>query len=190
MTDKGIIKKARQLLKSKGIDNARKIAETAYSIKNYLVDMVMNRHITELDFYKITSVLSPQSRSPLWEKYFIKKHNCTKVNLQDNRGDFIWNGIHYEFKSSGYSQTDGMNIVQIRLWQDCDYIIQYISNRGAMTFILTHDQMVEETKMIRASIAHGAQATSKINTYNELRITVKFDSEDWERWLNKYKVEL
>ena len=109
------------------------LRNAAYEIRQYLIDLALSGSITESDFYQITSLLSPQSRSPLWEKYFISKYDCAKVNKNEKRGDVHKSGRFYEFKASGFNQDDGLHIVQIRLWHDCDYIIQSISSAGAIS---------------------------------------------------------
>ena len=85
------------------IDESRKVKNCAFSIRKKLIDLTLREEISEQDFYRISSVLSSQSRSPLWEKYFIKKHDCEKVSKDEDRGDFKKNGTYYEYKSSGYN---------------------------------------------------------------------------------------
>ena len=131
-------------------------------------------------------MLTPQSRSPLWENYFIKKHDCERVNKNEDRGDFKKNGRYYEYKSSGYNQTNSVNIVQIRPWQDCDYIIQSISDDRATTFVLTHAEMMLETEKLKATSAHGTKTALADNVTKELRMTLKRYSVDWDRWINHY----
>ena len=70
------------------IENSRKVLSSAVSIKDKLIDLTFDQIISEREFYKISSVLSPQSRSPMWEKYFIAKHDCEKVKKSEERGDF------------------------------------------------------------------------------------------------------
>ena len=155
---------------------------------NELIDLTLREEISEQDFYKISSVLTPQSRSPLWQNYFIKKHDCERVSKDENRGDFKKNGRYYEYKCSGYNQNNSVNMVQIRPWQDCDYIIQSISNDEATTFVLTHADMMLEMKELKASRAHGTRAL--VNNENiEYRMTLKRDSADWNRWINNYHKE-
>ena len=169
------------------VDESKKVKNCAFSIRQKLIDLTLEQEISEQDFYKISSVLSPQSRSPLWEKYFIKKHDCEKVNKNEDRGDFKKNGTYYEYKCSGYNQDDkSVNIVQIRPWQECDYIIQRISDDAAITFVLTHTEMMSEVEKIKASSAHGTPKALKDNKNKELRMTVKIGSEHWNRWINKY----
>ena len=170
------------------IDESRKVKNSAVSIKDKLIDLTFRQEISEQDFYKISSVLTPQLRSPLWQNYFIKKHDCEKVNKDVDRGDFKKNGRYYEYKSSGYNQNNAVNIVQIRPWQDCDYIIQSISDDGATTFVLTHTEMKLEMEKLKASRAHGTQAL--VNNENiEYRMTLKRDSAHWNRWINNYHKE-
>ena len=170
------------------IDESRKVKDRTESIKDKLIDLTLGKVITEQEFYRISSVLLSQSRSPLWENYFIKKHDCERVNKSEDRGDFKKNGRYYEYKSSGYNQNNSVNMIQIRLWQDCDYIIQWISDDGATTFVLTHAEMMLEMEKLKASRAHGTRAL--VNNENiEYRMTVKRNSADWDRWINDYHKE-
>lgn len=168
------------------IEIERRVVDYAYQIRNDLINLTLENEIGERDFYKISSVLSPQSRSPIWQNYFIRKYECTKIPAQENKGDFRKNDKYYEYKASGYNRDNAIHVVQIRLWQSCDYIIQYISDEGAVTFLLTHENMQEETDKLNASSAHGTQTVSQVNIYNELRMTIKLHSSGWERWIQKY----
>ena len=170
------------------IDQSRRLKDSVENIKDELIDLTSKQEISEQDFYKISSVLTPQSRSPLWQNYFIKKHDCEKVSKNEDRGDFKKNDRYYEYKSSGYNQNNSVNILQIRPWQDCDYIIQSISDDGATTFVLTHAEMILEMERLKASRAHGTQAL--VNNENiEYRMTLKRDSAGWDRWINNYRKE-
>ncbi len=169
------------------IDNSRKVITAVYEIKSYLVDSVLNKKINEQQFYKITSMLTPQSRSSMWEKYFRIKNGYKNVKPSENKGDLEKDGIFYEYKSSGYNQDGATHIVQIRLWQKCNYIIQSISDDSVLTFVLSHEEMVAETNLLKASIAHGTKQVSEVNKHNELRMTLVPDSKDWDRWIKKYK---
>ena len=172
------------------IDSSRIVMNSVASIRHQLIDLTIEEQvISEQDFYKISSVLSTQSRSPLWENYFIKKHDCERVRKNENRGDLKKNGRYYEYKSSGYNQNNSVNILQIRPWQDCDYIIQSISDDGATTFVLRHTEMELEIKKLKAASAHGTKKSLEFNKNKELRMTLKRDSADWDRWINDYRKE-
>ena len=171
------------------IDESRKVKMSVESIKDELIDLTLQKVITEQDFYKISSVLSTQSRSPLWENYFIKKHDCERVNKNEDRGDFKKNGMYYEYKSSGYNLANSVHLLQIRPWQDCDYIIQSISDDGATTFVLTHAEMMLEMERLKASPAHGTKEVVSNNKKIEYMMIVERGSADWDRWINNYRKE-
>ena len=86
------------------------------------------------------------------------------------------------------TKTKGLHIVQIRLWHDCRYIIQSISKEGAITFVLTHEEMEQETLLLQAQSAHGTRNITAENKFNELRMTVKKDTEHWDRWVKHYMI--
>ena len=168
------------------IDESRKVKMSVESIKDKLIDLTLGKVITEQEFYRISSVLLSQSRSPLWESYFMKKHGCERVDKNEDRGDLKKNGRYYEYKSSGYNQNNSVNMIQIRLWQDCDYIIQWISDDEAITFVLTRTEMELEIKKLKAASAHGTKKSLEFNKNKELRMTLKRDSADWDRWISNY----
>ena len=153
------------------IDESREVKTRAFSIRKKLIDLTLSQDISEKDFYKISSVLTPQSRSSLWQNYFIRKHNCVKVSKDEDSGDLKKNEIYYEYKSSGYNQDNTVNIVQIRPWQNCDYIIQRISDDEVITFVLTHKEMMLEVQKLKASSAHGTKKALEGNINKELRMT-------------------
>ena len=171
------------------LDDHKRITECAYQVRNYLVDWGIKRKISESEMYKITSTLRPQSRGAIWEKYFIEKHGCERVPKDANAGDFKKEGKHYEYKASGFNQDGNLHIVQVRPWQNCDYIIQSISFGGVKTFLLSRGEMKEETKLCNAASAHGTKVANEENLNKELRFTVKKDKEAWQRWCTNYRVD-
>ena len=172
------------------IDNSRIVLKSVADIRDQLIDLTLEKQkISEQDFYKISSVLSTQSRSPLWENYFIKKYDCERVNKSEDRGDFKKDGKYYEYKSSGYNLANSVHLLQIRPWQDCDYIIQSISDDGATTFVLTHAEMMLEMERLKASPAHGTKEVVADNKKIEYMMTVERGSADWDRWISNYRKE-
>ena len=169
------------------IDNSRIVLKRVASIRDKLIGLTLSRVISEQDFYRISSVLTPQSRSPMWQNYFIEKYNCEKVSKNEDRGDLKKNGVYYEYKASGYNLGNSVNIVQIRPWQDCDYIVQAISDDGATTFFLTHKEMMLEMDELNASVAHGTKTVVSDNTKIEYRMTLNIGSDDWDRWVKNYQ---
>lgn len=187
MNQKDLKKTIRYILDN--VDESRNVKNSAFTIRKKLIDLTLSQVISEQEFYIISSVLSPQSRSPLWENYFIKKYDCEKVSKNENRGDLKKNNRYYEYKSSGYSQANSIRIVQIRPWQECDYIIQSINDDGAITFVLTRDQMKIEIQKLKAGSAHGTPEALVDTKNKELAMTLKKDSADWQRWINNYRKE-
>ena len=168
------------------LEDMREVVRRAYRIRKRLVDLAIAGEISERDFYRITSVLAPQSRSPLWKDYFIKANEGRKVKPADNRGNFEKNGTYYGYKVSGFNEGNVVNIVQIRLWQNCDYVIQSISDNGAVTFILDREEMKRETVIVPATAAHGTRMVTSQSQHVELRMTFGRNSDVWNRWRNQY----
>lgn len=168
------------------LDDTRRVIKHAYRIRKQLVSLTISGMLDERNFYRITSVLTPQSRSTLWQNYFRKKHRALKVKADQNRGDFEKNGTFYEYKASGFNEGNVLHIVQIRLWQNCDYVIESISDNGAVTFILDHQEMVFETEAVPATVAHGTKLVTDRSEHVELRMTLRRDSEAWDRWTERY----
>ena len=167
-------------------ERVRDISRAAYEIRAELIPLALESAITEAQFYRISSLLSPQARSPLWEKYFIQRHNCRKMSAKNDSGDFEKDGVRYEFKASGYNQDAAVHIVQIRLWQGCDYVVQSVSDNGAESFVLRHSEMRREVALCGAVSAHGTRKAVAQNKNVEMRMTLKKDGEHWARWRKKY----
>ena len=184
MADKVAI--AKRILEN--ISNVRDIINEVKQIKSYLIELSLGGKITEMEFYRISSLLSSQSRSTLWEKYYMEKHSATKISADNNAGDFKLNDRNYEYKVS-FNTDKLLHIVQIRLWQGCDYIVQAITMDKIYTFQLLHNQMEHELELVGATPAHGTASANKDNKNVELRATIKMGSADWLRWVNNYLVE-
>ena len=173
------------------LEIVKKIKKAAFSLRKQLIDLTLEETISEIEFYKITSLLSPQSRSVLWQNYYNKKNNCTKVSVQENKGDFMVEGEYYEYKASGFNSNNTLNIVQIREWQNCSYVIQSIQSTGQVfTFRLTKNEMQQEVIICKATSAHGTKSSNVENQNIEKRITLKItdDNESWRRWKSKYLI--
>ena len=181
---------AADLIKCSG--EMRKHIDKVNVVKPYITALANNGVISETDFYNISSFLTPQSRSPLWQNYFIAKVGADKVKAKDDRGDLLWNGKFYKYKISGFNADSNLHIIQVRLWQNCDYVIQYVSStyNPPITFILEHRQMKDELNTLKATAAHGTRKANKDNTNIELRCSVKLNGDDWDRWQDCYKKDI
>lgn len=167
------------------------IYDVIYQYKEAILKDFLDYKLDNKEFYSYTSLLTPQSRSPLWEKAFINKIGAKKVSASQGKGDFTWNNEFFEYKVSGLNAENMLHVVQIRVWQNVKYIIQYISKDFEVyTFMLSHDEMIEEIKKNGASAAHGTKNANKDNKNIEYRFTIKKHSESWNRWVKKYKTNL
>ena len=184
MAEREILDAVKRILANVG--RSREALRAAYRVKPKLIKLALNGDITEAEFYRVSSLLTPQARSPLWEKYFIGRHNCRKVAAKDDSGDFEKDGVRYEFKASGYNQDNAVHIVQIRLWQGCDYVVQSVSDAEVVSLVLRHAEMGREVGLCGASSAHGTRTAVADNKNVELRMTLKKDSDHWARWRETY----
>ena len=83
-----------------------------------------------------------------------------------------------------------LNIVQIRNWQQCDYIIQYIYiDNKLFTFFIKKNQMIDECKKLNVQQCHGNNESNKNNSNIEYRLSIKYNSKEWIDWCNKYLVK-
>lgn len=173
-----------------------KVGEAAqYAAENKLeiLDEYNKGNISEVLFFNSMSLLTPQSRSSLFEKALIYKLEGIKNKASDNIGDTKIKGIDYEIKISGLNIDKSLHLVQVRLWQNTNYLVQYIdvdNNFESIYFSLTHDEMVEEIKAIGASAAHGTKESNKENKNIEHRFTLVKGTVHFDRWLAKYQIKI
>ena len=152
-----------------------------------------NGKLSNGEFYTATALLTPQSRSSLYEKAIISSLNGTKNKAKDNIGDTKINGKNYEIKVSGVNVDKSLHLVQVRLWQNTDYIIQFIDiDNGYIStfFVLTHNEMVEEMGLLNATAAHGTKEANKKNGNIEYRTTLRKNTPSFKRWVEKYEFKI
>ena len=160
--------------------------------KEILMDF-NNGKISEEEFYSATALLTPQSRSSLYENAIIFALNGTKNKAKDNIGDAKIDGTNYEIKVSGVNVDKCLHMVQLRPWQDTDYLIQFIDMDNKYTstyFVLTHDEMANEIKLLNANAAHGTEESNKENKNVEYRITLQKGSKEFLRWVKASEAKL
>lgn len=172
-------------------DYIKEANEFIHKNRDTIFDQAIQKKITLIDFYKATSLLSSQSRSPFWEKFFIQVLGAKKVPSTDGCGDLLWNKKYFEYKISGVNTGNLLHAVQIRIWQKVDYIIHYISKDfKSYVFVLSHAQMLSELKLLKASSAHGTKEANAKNENVEFRFTINPDSNDFIRWVKNYKINV
>lgn len=154
-------------------------------VKSMLIESQIAGHITLVDFYRITSLMSSQMRARLWEKYFIEKYGFLRVRVKENRGDMTKHGKYYEYKASGFNADGKLHLVQLRPWQNCDYIVQAISGDGAKTYHLTKARMMQEIAANKATPAHGTQSANAQNQNIEWRMSLSQNTvrDTWGKYL-------
>ena len=80
---------------------------------------------------------------------------------------------------------------QIELRKNRQVCLIYFSTNVSkkLSTVLTHAEMMLETERIKASSAHGTQKALAKNKNKELRMSLKRDSEHWDRWIKNYHKE-
>lgn len=180
----------KKLMEKLDFNHIREMNDFVYKNKKHLKNEYIKGNIPSSDYFKITSLLSSQSRSPLWEASFIGKNGGKKIPSSKGKGDLYLNGKYYEHKISGVNAGNLLHMVQIRLWQNVDYIIQFIDDDfNVITFELTHNEMERELKLLKASAAHGTKKANLGNENIEYRASIDPDSDDFKRWINNYKTD-
>lgn len=150
--------------------------------------------LPEKEFFKGMAMINPQSYGARVEKRIQEELGYSKIKSKDACGDILSPcGSKVEVKISLLTSTNsGLNLVQLRLFQDVDYYLcvaydcRDISKFNKYVFLLTHDEMVEET--LNATAAHGTSGVNELNKNVELRMTVECDdyNPQFVRWKNKY----
>ena len=167
--------------------------KTVAENKKKILDSYVEGEIDAPLFYKSTALLTPQSRSALYENALIRKLGGTKNNARDNIGDAKIAGTNYEIKVSGVNIDKCLHMVQLRPWQNTDYLIQFIDvdrDFKSLYFVLTHEEMIAEIKETKANATHGTMESNKNNQNIEYRITLKKGSVHFRRWVSKYQVDI
>lgn len=148
-------------------------------------------------------LLGPQAYGPLIEKRLLKSFHMKKST---GKGDAI--GLVYdileidrleerqfkEIKSSiiiGNNKT--LNLLQIRLYQEVDYIYLAFDLRHnkyeERIYYLSHEEMESEVRLI-GSFAHGDKLVNDENSKNEFSIHIAASdiNNDFQRWNKQYKI--
>lgn len=106
-------------------------------------------------------IFNPQKHSPMIERRVIELLNVKRNLPSDNIGDFNYNGVNYEMKTTTITDTNKkMNFVQLRKDHICDYLF-LVANVTTdtptyRTFLIPKDVI---TKLIitDGGCAHGAK---------------------------------
>jgi len=147
----------------------------------------------EEDFLKCIALLNPQSYGSRIANFYSDKLGIP--NSKDiDQGDKSFNGKNFEFKSSIFTSSNNqLNLVQIRPWQNVDYIfigvdVTDLTNIHSQLFYLTKSQYELEQSLIRVSSAHGTKKATVNNETIEVAMRLNKDSEVYARWVIDYGI--
>ena len=140
------------------------------------------------------NIMSSQKRSVLIQDRIIKDMNYGPRRNKDS-GDSYGDDKDHEIKSSLITSTNlCINIRQVRMWQNCEYIVLGVDVRSIYKplgyfFKLTHLNMKCELKKYNASSSHGTKTANQKNINIEMSFTIKIDDTDnhFNRWKNNYR---
>jgi hypothetical protein len=144
--------------------------------------------ISLLDAIIISSsgIFSPQKRISFLEDKLKKMFSWTPINPSDERGDYIdKNCYNFELKCSATNDSNTINILQVRPWQDVDYYrIIYFDLDDPLkskSYVIPKDDMIDEIK-IYGSATHGTKNANKDNKKIEYSFHLPVSNE----WDDKY----
>jgi len=148
------------------------------------------------DFMKAMACLNPQSSGGRIENRLSNLLGLTRTNNPD-RGDRRSKNLEYiEFKGSIITSSNkNLNLVQIRPWQDVNYIFYIYDIRDMSAPILrllslNKEQMSSEVIKCGVTSAHGTKTANSDNHNIELALRLEADSIDYIRWITNYNVTL
>ena len=169
----------------------KKEIKAEYSKKTFGMD----KTLLELAIISATFP-SAQQYGPKFEKWINHNVGWDGVPSRLGRGDSVTPSRKYIEQKWNIRTDKGPGGLQHRFWQDIDYYLYgHVddSNTDNITvdlFLLTHDQVVEEAKRLKAVPTHGTKNANESNENVEYSMGVKYGSEDHLRWKELYKVEL
>lgn len=139
------------------------------------------KHFLKLMFVHFTS----QSYGARIENRLSKEYNLTKVPSSKDEGDATTsNGKSVEIKISFKNSSNDFSFVQIRPHQQCDlYLLQAINpdeDFKQYSFLITSKNIGAVLNKFKASNCHGVSNKKKDTSQEELRFSVKYESDDWK----------
>jgi hypothetical protein len=153
-------------------------------------------NLSEKEFIKGMTILTPQSYGSRIETYIRNRLESMKNSATNNNGDICVNNKNLEVKISILSSTNNsLNMVQIRLFHDIDYYLcvafdmRNVRSYSKYIFLLSHKDMENETRV--ASAAHGTKTSNLVNRNIELRLSLLCEDYDdtFRRWKEKFLIK-
>lgn len=121
-----------ELLRINQLENILKIKKINHKEEILKETTLKNAHV----YCKINN-LSGQITGPLIENFLKEKYNMEKNNSSSCTGDLCYHDDNYEIKTSlGGLENNKFNYVQIRLTQECKYLLMayYLHNSNLQNF--------------------------------------------------------
>lgn len=170
------------------------LARCKKCLQRFTKDKIDINSLALSELIDICSLLTPQAKSPIYERWILSHFDLKPLSASLGRGDGIdANGNTYEVKISSSNSNKKINIRQIRLFQPIDYyIIGYIDdkeNKNTIFYLLTHSQMSQEINK-HGCPTHNTSYYNKSNDNIEYSITLKIDSEQEKGWREKYGISI
>jgi hypothetical protein len=164
----------------------QKIREDANNNKKWGFDLKLE------DFAKAMLCLNPQSYGSRIDNRLSNDLFLSKSDDLDRRDKLTAFGEYIEWKGSIFTSCNSfLNLVQIRPWQNTNYIyyafdLRDFDNIKIQLFYLNKDQMDLELK--NSSSAHGTKKSNLNNINNELAIRICVDSVQYNDWIKQYGI--
>ena len=173
----------------------KKIVKTKYSKANWGLDLSLE------DLALISATYpSAQQYGPKFEKWINHNNGWKRVDSKLGRGDskiVKADGKDIYIEQKWNIRTDvGPGGLQHRLWQQIDYYLyghvddSVSENITVDIYLLTKEQVVEESQILKAGPTHGTKDANILNENIEYSMGVVYGSEDHQRWKDKYKTTL
>lgn len=170
----------------------KKIVKEQYSKKTWGLDL-------SLEDLALVSATYPsaQQYGPKFEKWI--NHNVGWKNVKSSlgRGDSKIPDKEIYIEQKWNIRTDvGPGGLQHRFWQDIQYYLyghvddSDSDNITVDMYLLTKEQVIEESKILNAVATHGTKDANVLNENIEYSMGVAYGSEDHKRWKEKYKITL
>jgi len=149
-----------------------------------------------IDFAKAMLCLNSQSYGSRIDKRLSEYLNLLKSNDSDRGDRMSVKKEYYEWKGSFFTSSNiTLNLVQLRPWQDTNYIffvfdMRDLSNVKMQFFYLSKAQMELEISNCKTSMAHGTKSSNANHDNIELALRVDADSDLYNRWVQDYGMSL
>lgn len=133
-----------------------------------------------------SGIFSPQKRISFLEDKLKQMFSWTPISPAEERGDYIDNSGHnFELKCSATNDSNTINILQVRIWQDVDYyrIIYFDLDEPlkSKSYIVPKEDMINEIE----KYGHATHGTKNANKDNH-KIEYGFHLPVINEWDDKY----